>query len=471
MNDLQKLIINNRNQFSQKDFDEAFADAELLGEQEFTEKWDKLFKEKVRGWANTRKAKPKDLATRLREDFADDDFAPAENYKEDVYESKYKDVGRDEFEQALSNMRKYSAEYKAEGEANKARRARIEEMEGKKAPFYKNLARNLLTSEYSKQRYIEDPTEVVPFPGLYEQTNFKKWNPYSKEGQADIADNIIHLTSTVPDIIAAQGKPLKMALSTLAGPAERALRNRIVDSDIEEENPFSKFLGEVSTNVGVSFAPTAWVAALQKRGKNIVKGGGLWDDVSLKMAIADEDKAIKEGLKSIDLTKDYSKIMKDVNRLPNSAFKTEMQKAVKDPNFKKETLEEIVKTYGSLSERSGKELAEAYDIVRKSGKYEMTPKPNVPGAKDYMTRKMLDPELSIWGKAVYGATRGAPIAEGIAKAYAQSEYEGKPEIYQTEEEKQKIIDILKPKWKAGFAPKKGDKYYELYREYMDTEEE
>lgn len=413
--------------------------------EEFQKKYDKEFKQMTRGWSKIRTNKSKDLQTRIRDVFAEDNFNPSDRWKDEMYEEYFSDIDRETFENNLSQMRKYYEEYKKEGEENKLRRDRIKEMEN--VPWYKNI----LMNEYSKQRYIEDPNASI-------WGEHGEFNPYSKEGQAELADNILHFTSIVPDTYYGRG-PAKIAYSTLAGPVTRSLRNLIVDSDIKEESPVGKLGKEVALNVGTQFAPTAWVSAVTKRGKNIAKSADAFDDVALKIAVEDETKAINSGIKSLKFDKKTpSQIMQDINKMPESSLKTDLQSILSNGNWNVEDLTKKINEYKVLTGKSSKEIQTAFDNAKTSNeKFDYDLK------SPYVSRKLLDPELSKGANAVYYGTKvGVPSIELVARNVAQGQYESKPK---TDYDKETIIKILSPKWKAGFKPKKGDKYYEIFEEW------
>lgn len=438
---------------TKEEWDAARKDSYDMDLREFTDKYDQLFQEKTVGWSKLRKPKEKDLAERIREDFGDMKFNPSENWKKEIYYEKYKDIPKEQFEETLAKMKNFYEEDKKEGEENKLRRDRIKEMEN--VPWYKNI----LMNEYSKQRYIEDPNASI----WGEQGEF---NPYSKEGQAELADNILHFTSLVPDTYPGMAGLGKVSYSTLGGPVTRALRNLIVDSDIKEERPFTKLAQETGINVGTSFAPTAWIRAVTKRGQNIAKSAGYFDDIALKKAILEEGKAIDAGIENLGQLDQmsYTSIMKKVYGLPNSSMKNDLMSVVSDPNFNKEEVEKVISSYKKIRETTSKEFQDAVDLLREN-RYKLEEIPGTYG-KAYSTRQLLEPQFGKMKQLGYAGTTIAPVGfDMVARDIAQGQYESKPT---TDYDKETIIKILSPKWKAGFTPKKGDKYYEIYEEWNNN---
>lgn len=420
----------------------------------FQKKYDKEFKQMTRGWSKIRTNKSKDIQTRMRDVFSEDEFNPSKKWKDEMYEEYFSDIDRETFENTLSQMKNYYEEYKKEGEERINRRDRIKEMEN--VPWYKNI----LMNEYSKRRYIEDPNSSI----WGEQGEF---NPYSKEGQAELADNILHFTSMVPDTYPGMAGAGKIGFSTFGGPVTRALRNSIVDSDIKEENPVNKFFQESGVNIGTSFAPTLWITAVTRRGKNIAKSAGYFDEIALKKAITEEGKAIDSGIKTLDKfdKMSTSKIMQTVNGMPNSSLKNELMAVVSNPNFNKGDIEKVISTYKNIRKTSSKELQEAFDLVKDKG-LKVDRIPDAPG-KEYTSRLLLDPQFGIKKKIGYDISNVAPVGfDLVARDIAQGKYESEPKI---DYDKETIIKVLSPKWKAGFPPKKGDKYYEIYEEWVNEQ--
>ena len=431
-------------------YDQIREDVYKLDTEAFMDKWDSYLKSNVSGWIDYRKPKEKDLTVRLREDFGDVGFNPSERWKNEVYKKRYSDIPRERFEENLAKMKGYHEEYEKEKTDNMGRRERIKEMEN--IPWYKNI----LMNEYSKQRYIEDPDASI----WGEQGKF---NPYSREGQAELADNILHFTSLVPDTYPGMAGVGKVTYSTLGGPVTRALRNLIVDSDIKEEKPFTKLAQETGVNVGTSFGPTAWVRAVTKRGQNIAKSAGYFDDIALKKAIAEEGKAIDAGIESLGQLDQMShtSIMKKVNGLPNSSLKNDLTTVVSNPNFNKEDVAKVISDYIRIRKTSSKEFQDAVDVLREN-KFKLEEIPGTYG-KAYSTRQLLDPQFGKMKQLGYGGATIAPVGiDLVARDIAQGEYEGDPKVDYDEET---VIAALYPKWERGFVPKKGDKYYEIYEKW------
>lgn len=142
--------------WDKKSFKEANNDLTKLSNDAWIRKWSpKIMSNKnmVADFYNLKNFKS--LPERLRNSFKEFNFAPSDAWKQQIYQSEYKDVPRDEFERVLSNMKKYYDEETTRQDSIKARRDR--EREVKKWDF----VRNALTSDYAKQRYIEEPETAL----------------------------------------------------------------------------------------------------------------------------------------------------------------------------------------------------------------------------------------------------------------------------------------------------------------------
>lgn len=141
---------------------------------------------------------------------------------------------------------------------------------------------NLLASEYSKQRYIDDPNASI----FGKEGNF---NPYSKEGQDELTDVILGSTATAADMLpGARG---------LIGPTIRTARDVY---HYGSDSPYKKSGKEILRDAGLDYGTNAgaWLLANARKG---AKGANELSSTDVKRAInfANEDKAVKEGLKTM----------------------------------------------------------------------------------------------------------------------------------------------------------------------------
>ena len=133
-------------------FQEADNDQKVLSRDAWIRKWAPIImsnKDMVADFYRLKNTKP--LPERLRNSFGDLKFNPTDAWKQQIYQTEYKDVPREEYERVLSNMKKYYDEDQAAQDSIKRRNDRVKEV--KNWDWYKDL----LTSDYAKQRYIEEP--------------------------------------------------------------------------------------------------------------------------------------------------------------------------------------------------------------------------------------------------------------------------------------------------------------------------
>ena len=132
-----------------EEYNQALADLETLDNKEWINKYSPLMQEKTAGWNKVdelKKAKP--LAKRIADAFADSKFRPGKAFKDDVYQDDFSDVPREKFEEALSKMRSYYDQEVAQRKADADKEKRKREV--------KDWGwRDILASDYEKQRYVE----------------------------------------------------------------------------------------------------------------------------------------------------------------------------------------------------------------------------------------------------------------------------------------------------------------------------
>lgn len=187
---IEDFLEETASQWDKKSFKEADADLKKLSNDAWIRKWGpKIMSNKnmVADFYNLKNFKP--LPERLSNSFKEFKFAPSDAWKQQIYQSEYKDVPRDEFERVLSNMKKYYDEEVARQDSIKARRDR--EREVKKW----DLIRNTLASDYAKQRYIEEPETALfgdqaPALGKAPNTRWGAGADFAAGSAAAVADLI-----------------------------------------------------------------------------------------------------------------------------------------------------------------------------------------------------------------------------------------------------------------------------------------
>lgn len=474
--------------------DRAIEDLEKMD----TKKWLDTYGHDLRtyggsGWDDIDVVKSaKDLPTRLREAFGSMGFDPEENYKLDVKATKFDDVPDKDFDEGLAKMKEYYDRYIAEREEGFRKKQRQKEAEQSINPFW---------SEYSRARYVDDPDASM----WGEQGSF---NPYSTEGQNEIADNLLGLSGAVGDLM-----PSAIG-STVVGPSVRALRD-VLNYSRGTYAPETKmdiaksFLGDVAANAGVNYLPTAII----NRGTQMTGNVGKvmkWVDAPLEVAKNDATgKLLSESLKQVKNARDVEKLnflayKKLVSHLPDSEVKTILSKQIAEQEAKaaKEAgyidnalvrnLDARFPTKVSVDELSqaiDPEIIEANkkifadpksyesvreDLIRKLSKRdpnESLKNSSIIGGNDkpllrYVDARLVEPELTggqkLFKKAYVGAQDVAP---GLVRALTT------PNRKVVKPEDRELIEEIKRQnerfWKAGFEPRRvdGDPLWEAYSEW------
>lgn len=192
------------------------------------------------------------------------------------------------------------------------------------------------TSDYEKQRYIDDPnTSLIGKEG--------KFNPYSKEGQMALSDLLYGGAGAIADFIPGVG-------GTVVGPAVRGLRDvhhKLTDSKYQKD--WGKIGDDVGLdllfNAGTDLAPTMLLRKGERYAGNAEKGwnGAVGDELKKAddyLKANKEQKTIKESTeqfgkgdwkKQYELAGDPVRWDKAVDRLPESPMKQDLKTVTDAP--------------------------------------------------------------------------------------------------------------------------------------------
>lgn len=308
VDELQNFIENNLFvTVDNETYNKLMSDAQSMDLRSFVDKYDEFLSENSEGWNTFSKDKPKYLAERIANSFGSSSdknpFIRSANEIEEIYKRDFEDdVSREAFYKTLSNMANYwDAETKTRDyEAGK----RIREKEVKHWPFYKNL----LTSEYGKERYINEPEKSVWGDGPY-------WN----KGD-DVRDMILGGTAAFSELIPGWG-------GALAGPAIRGTR------DILNYNkPYSKEWSDIVKDIGFDLFTNVGIQKLPnfRREKRMTSGVG-GENVNKQLDLQNKIYTQKQILDSSPTPTELenmtdSQIFAWVNNLPECELKTKLSK-------------------------------------------------------------------------------------------------------------------------------------------------
>lgn len=460
------------------EFKKADEDAQKLSADAWIKKYgNKIManKDLAADFYNLKNFKP--LPERLSGSFGDMQFNPSEAWKQQIYQSEYKDVPREEFEKVLSNMRKYYLEEEARKDSIKAYHDRKKEIED--WPLY----RQALASDYEKQRYLNDPKSAIfgdQAPGFIGSSTGAKSDLLTglAAGAADIATPFI----PVPGI--------NIIANALVGPGIRASRDvahKVSDS------PYQKDWTDIATNFGADAGLNLFTAGTANaRGASRVLSNVVDPNVKSAFELSITADNIKKGLKNVTKASNTDEFIDAVRAIPDSPMKAELISTIdytgKGVDVAK--ARDIIKAYERDIDPSTKAL---YKSMGPGGVANAKPTTfegrmtqamlQEPKPTGYINQILAQPELNTLGKrSQYGMLRGmdkinlgSPGTAGFEALYTakgrgtEPKYKEDPEEFERKKRYYKETrgeDWLK--FGKALAPKEqeGDPAWEAYKEVM-----
>ena len=239
---------------------EIMSDAANMDFNSFANKWDTFLQEHSAGWSSV-KPQDKDISTRLREAYGSSDeknpFDVPENFSDEVYEAKFKDVPKSEYNQSLAKMKELWDIETKERRAQADRTKRKKEVETEWS-----WPKKLLANEYSQARYINDPNST----------------PFGKEGSFDPFNNKLELANIGLQGASLAGDAIPGVWGYIAGPGLR-LTNDLVQEAGDYGKDFKDIAYDRALDLGTSFmgeaGPNALLRAVgrsEKLGKTLGRG-------------------------------------------------------------------------------------------------------------------------------------------------------------------------------------------------------
>lgn len=497
---LEEFLEDNAFNLTPEEYNQALADLDSLDAKSWIDKHAALMQEKTTGWNQVDEVKrSKPLSQRIADAFADSKFNPGRNFKEDVYESDFSDVPKKDFEDALAKMKQY---YDSEVDARE--KEYLKEKRKKEVADW-NLVKSALTSDYEKQRYIEDPESALfgeQAPSLGDAKN-TRWGSVADLGLGAVG-------------AAADALP---GLFSMAGPAVRTFRDighKVTDS------PYQKSWKDIGKNAiadaGLS-AGTAFLPNFMKYKRMAGKGGMIPTDIQNIVDIENTAKAIDAGRDELSLALADDELLRQLgvkmseqerrkelyrafDAMPESPLKKEIEPLLHDVNIDWAKLKAIKDNNAVLAELG---RTEAGRNMLRTKVYSGTPSYMVADNADEaskMTRvnglsvpiterkqwsdplsqaiihskeltplkKTLKPVAVQAEKLLNGNVGGALLQESLTATGVRSPR--KPETVITPEMRDELEQIKQSEarfWEAGFAPKKieGDPLWEAYNEWKE----
>lgn len=399
----------------------------------------------------------KDKYDRYRDTFGSSDsenpFNKPDAWLKAKWTKDYQDMSFEDFKNDISTMSKYWEDEKRarEYEAGKKKR----EKEVKEWPLWKDI----LASEYSKQRYINEP----------EKSLFSDEGKWYNKGD-DISDFAYGGAGAVADLLPGYG--------IFVGPAVRAARDvqhKVTDSPYQKDwsNIGQDAFADAAINAGIEYLPNL------RRYMSMAKRGAKESPVSTVLNLEDDVRMLRDQVDFIDNSfngGNYAQLLRNIESLPESEFKTEMRKHVKDiRNIDEDGIAETIanwrnKTNYMLDKEQRKIIDYARQDIDKTAKLEGAD--NV--FEDPITKRMiLAPELNKAQKVGKAAVRtvekaakeAGPILREIDTAKGRG---SKPEV-DDKLTKDWYKQNYERDWKMGFKPneKEGDLLWEAYKEWTE----
>lgn len=335
---IEEFLDENAYNLSAEEYNAALKDYQSMDTRSWVEKYSPLMQEKAAGWNevdDVKKSKP--LPTRISDAFAKDKFAPGKAYLEDVYATDFADVPREQFDEALSKMRDYYNQFVDEQEKEAGRTRRQKEVKNW------GLVKSALTSDYEKQRYIDNPQAALfgaEAPDLGDA-------PETRWGSA--ADLGLGVAGAAGDAVPGWG--------SMAGPAVRVVRDvghKVTDSPYQKE--WSDIGKDAAVDVGLT-ATTAWLPNFRREkrileealpeamGQNIKLNR---ETMNIRNSIDKLTKVVNAGAeKGYDtINKSFRETVKD---MPDSYLKRELEPLTKDVNINWPEVQTIINNYQASS--------------------------------------------------------------------------------------------------------------------------
>ena len=495
---IEEFLDENTYNLTPDEYNAALDDSQTMDEATWVATYAPLMQEKAVGWNKldaVKKAKP--LPERLREAFGKDGFNPGKTYKDDVFQDEFEgDVKREDFEKALSKMKEYYDQEVAQRKAEADKEKRKREVKNW------NWLRDIATSDYEKERYIDDPQSAL----FGEQAPELGEAPKTRWGSA--ADLGLGVAGAAADALPGWG--------SMAGPAVRTARDvghKVTGS------PYQKEWGDIGKNLiadaGFS-ASTAWLPNFRKA-RRIESSGLMPKAISETVAIEKDAENMYKGASVLhelvngsQRLEQFGDNVKDryfretVNDLPNSPLKAELLPLAKQQNIDWGKARAIVNNNAywgmmGLNPETGKTLAHALidegvgipQQVAKQVDAETIVKTGVPGGAqipmataeeipEFVNRLYHAPKLTpfqqktkpawvMFDKFLSGDLGGAALQE--AKTVTGARSPKKATRVETAEEREEIEAIKEreaPFWGMKFKPRKDNSLmYKAWKEWAD----
>jgi len=355
---------------------------------------------------------------------------------------KNPDISEQDVTSWFDKTNQYKEDYIKEGEYRRARNERIKEV--RNLPWYKDV----LTSDYSKQRYIDDPSTSI--------LGGSQFNPYSKEGQSEIRDMILGGVAGAADVV-----PTPALTHLWLGPAIRTgrdVQHEVNDEAYKpEDTSFLDYAKRMGSDIGMNAVFEYTPNWLVRGAERLNKGAGK----SINKYVAQPYNAYKLGEEEALIKKSYDTVD---NLLKSDISPLEMYNEIKslpDSEYKQSLLSNINLQRGSIpaqiqqqqnvwTKQLDPSAQQAFAALRNSGTSVKSVGPYAKHPSDFFLRKATAPDLNkgqfIISKLMkVGGKVGVPATKPLVR----------PEVNVTDEDRHQIDwfkDNYARDWKLGFEP-------------------
>lgn len=279
---------------------------------------DSTFKSLIRNTPGGReflkKAEPVEI--QLDKELKDDDLDLTDNEIWDLAK-KYK-VSSDEVKKVVESLKQEKALDDKAKQYEEDRNRRKKEIEN--AGFFSPWT---LASDYSKQRYIDDPSNSI-------FGKEGKFDPYSTEGQMEISDLLTGAVGAVGDLL-----PKGLSLFGTAARTGRDLIHKLYGSDYQKSK--EDIMKDLAIDAAMNIGPQAVIGGLGGVGNKLIGES----KYALAKRLKNEEQNVRKGLeylekKKVVATPDYKKINKELKKEKRKAtFDDDNWERISKTNSKK----------------------------------------------------------------------------------------------------------------------------------------
>ena len=348
------------------------------------------------------------------------------------FREKHPDISEEEIRNWFDKTNQYKDEYTAQREYETAKQERAKEV--KDLPWYKDM----FVSDYSKQRYIDDPSTSI--------LGGSKFSPLSTEVQREVRDVMLGALAGASDFVPGVG-------GVVVGPLIRGGRDVLHrDENYRPDGSILKnVLKDAAVNAGVEYLPTAVIRKVNRAmGKMPIL-----ENVLNARALEKETNDIRKSIQMFESlpTDTPSNLFTTVRKMPDSEMKTKLLSEIgedwAEKGIDKKKLADIVNSYAMATTPNVPESIrivadEGYTVKVPEGSEHAMPWLNRAAAQKPLTRV----ERILKG----GIDLGSVVAPGAVKTASRPEEEIKRDETEFNESVDRIIADYSILWSKKSKP-------------------